>query len=357
MEFKRKIAALLLALLCLFVSSACGPVSETAPDSGNMEVHFIDVGQADSALLLCGGESLLIDGGNSGDSSLLYSYLRDHGVKRLDYIIATHPHEDHVGGITGALSYVSSVGEAFSPVAGDENYYFNRMVRRLEEMGVGLTVPEVGDSFEVGGARVTFLGPLELYDDMNQNSLVCRVDYGEISFLFTGDAERPAEELMLDGGAELGATVLKVGHHGSSRSTTYRFLREVAPAYAVISCEKNNSYGHPDDKLLSRLRDADVTVCRTDRNGHIVFTTDGAALSVAVQKGSVGTGSTILQEAPAEGEPMYVGNVSSKKYHRTTCSYLPSEKNSVYFYSLEEALGSGFDPCGMCKPDAAEVTE
>ncbi len=349
----RRIIAVLMLLLCLVSLSACyGETGNTVSGDG-MTVHFIDVGQADSALLLCGGESLLIDGGNAGDSSLIYSYLKEQGVRRLDYIIATHPHEDHVGGIPGALSLVSEVGTAYSPVDEDESYRFVKMTERLEEMGVYVTVPRAGDSFGLGEARVTFLGPLEMKDDVNQNSLVCKVEYGDVSFLFTGDAERPAEELMLDAGEDLSATVLKVGHHGSGSSSCQRFLREVSPAYAVISCGKNNSYGHPDDGLLSRLKDAGAVAYRTDQNGHIVFTTDGTTLSVSCEKGAspqeafeeAGGGETASQDGP-----MYIGNVSSKKYHLPTCTGLPAEKNRVYFYSFEEAEGSGFSPCGLCKP-------
>ncbi len=350
----KRILSILVTLLCLFSLCACdelfGAESQSGTVSGRLEVHFLDVGQADSALLLCDGESLLIDGGNSEDSSLLYSYLRNHGVKRLDCIIATHPHEDHVGGIIGALSYVNEVGTVYSPVAEDGNYFFNRMASKLKDFGVSVTVPSVGDRFRLGEAEVVFLGPVELKDDVNQNSLVCKVNYGEVSFLFTGDAERPAEKKMLETGEDLSATVLKVGHHGSASSTCYEFLRAVNPSYAVISCERNNSYGHPDDGLLSRLKDEGAEILRTDRSGHIVFTTDGAVLSVETEKEA--SSAVSADETGEDGEPyMYVGNISSKKYHRPDCSGLPSEKNTVYFYSLEEAIGAGFTPCGLCKPE------
>lgn len=345
-KFKPVISILLiLTLLC-----ACAPLSSSNAETvKKLEVHFLDVGQADCALVLCDGKSLLIDGGNSDDSSLLYSYLRNHGVNYLDYIIATHPHEDHVGGITGALSYAKA-GVCFSPVSEDDNPYFIRLAEKLGQMGVPITVPSPGYSFSLGDAKITFLGPLEKSNDVNEISLVCRLVYGDISFLFTGDAGDSSEKLLLEGGQELESTVLKVGHHGSAGSSSYTFLREVNPVYAVISTENNSRYGHPHEATLSRLIDAGATIYRTDRNGDIVFTSDGSWLNVNVEK-SAGIALNPKDESNEdENGAMYIGNISSRKYHRLTCKGLPKESNRIYFYSLEEAINSGFSPCGSCKP-------
>ena len=254
-------------------SSSSGDGSQIAEDS-SFAVHFIDVGQADSALVLCDGKSMLIDGGNAGDSSLIYTYLENLELDYLDYIVCTHAHEDHVGGLAGALNY-AKIGTALAPVTEYDSKAFKNFVKYAEKQGKEITVPSAGDSFALGSARVDVFGPVNPSDDPNNTSIVLKVTYGETSFLFTGDAERAEEQDILDAGYPLQSTVLKVGHHGSDSSTSYPFLREVMPKYAVISVGEGNTYGHPTEDTLSRLSDADVTVYRTDELGHIVCVSDG----------------------------------------------------------------------------------
>lgn len=152
-----------------------------------------------------------------------------------------------------------------------------------EQKGNGITIPAIGDTYSLGSSEVTILG-LNAGSDTNNSSIVLSIQYGETTFLFTGDAEREAEQMILDSGVDLSATVLKVGHHGSDTSTSYPFLREIMPAYAVISVGKDNSYGYPMDETLSRLRDAEVKIFRTDLQGDIVFTSDGNAISVSTDR-------------------------------------------------------------------------
>ena len=205
---------------------------EDAPpaEGGSLQVHFIDVGQADAALVICDGHYMLIDGGNAEDSDLVYSYLERHGAKNLDYMVASHAHEDHIGGLSGALNY-AKVDTALCPVTEYSSKVFQNMVKYLEQQGKSLTVPAPGDKFDLGSARVEILGPVQEYDDTNNTSIVLRIDYGETSFLFTGDMETGAEKDLLESGADVRATVLKAGHHGSDTSTGYQFLREVSPRY------------------------------------------------------------------------------------------------------------------------------
>ncbi|GHU93591.1 competence protein ComE [Clostridia bacterium] len=277
---KRKI--ILFALLLSLLLSACEILPESEPN-GELTVYYIDVGQADSALVLCEGAAMLIDGGNAADSDLIYTFLKNHEIDKLDYIVATHAHEDHVGGLAGALSYAAA-DTALCPVTDYDTKAFKNFVKALDKQGIDITVPKHGDAFNLGGADVKILGPINPSDEPNNMSIVMKITYGDTSFLFTGDAERAEEADILDAGYDLSSTVLKVGHHGSDTSATYPFLREIMPLYAVISCGKKNSYGHPHENTLSRLRDADVTLFRTDMQGTITAVSDGKTVSFTTER-------------------------------------------------------------------------
>ncbi len=245
--------------------------------SGELKVRYIDVGQGDCTLVSCGGEYLMIDGGPSKQSNEVYSILERMGVSHLDYVIATHPDADHIGGLAGALNY-ATCGTFYSSVTQHDTKTFANVVKYLGDTPI--TVPQVGDFFYLGDAVVTFVGPVESYDDdTNNNSLVCRIDYGSTSFLFTGDAEQESESDMVKSGVNIEADVLKVGHHGSSSSTSKTFLDAVSPTYAVISVGADNSYGHPTSKTLSRLEKAGVEVYRTDELGSVIAVSDGSTIT------------------------------------------------------------------------------
>ncbi len=251
--------------------------AETSGDileGGSFQVHFLDVGQADAALVLCDGESMLIDGGNAADSSLIYAYLEQEQLDVLDYIVCTHAHEDHVGGLSGALNYAQAE-TALAPVTDYNSKAFRNFVKYLDEQGKEIMIPQPGDYFSLGSAQVQVVGPISPSDNPNNTSIVLKVTYGETSFLFTGDAERQEEQEILEAGFDLESTVLKVGHHGSNTSSSYPFLREVMPEYAVISVGEGNDYGHPSEEVLSRFHDLGAQVYRTDELGHIICTSDG----------------------------------------------------------------------------------
>ena len=226
---------------------------------------------------------MLIDAAEGDQANKITAYLKQHGVTAIDYLICTHAHADHCGGMRAVIA-AFPVRTLYSSVTSSSNGAFQRVMRAAETANLAITVPNVGDTFPLGSATVTVLGPQQHYSDVNNQSLILRVDYGSNAFLFTGDAEYESETDVLDAGENVRCDVLKAGHHGSHTSTGYRLLYEAQPKYAVISCGANNEYGHPHDDTLSRLRDADVTVYRTDLNGTIVCRSDGVNLTFTTEK-------------------------------------------------------------------------
>ena len=342
---------LTLFLILSLLLSGCviileGPAETAAPVSGEgLTIHFIDVGQADCALLECDGKYMLVDGGNVEDGQLVISYLQQQGVEELEAVVCSHAHEDHMGGLPAVLA-VYPTKAVYAPTRTYSSRVFDDFVYYTDQQRLEITLPEPGDSFALGETKVTVLGPTKSYADPNDTSIVLRVEYGETSFLFTGDMETAAENDMLDyweGKMNWKVDVLKVGHHGSETSTGYRFLHELDPEYGVISVGEGNTYGHPHEEPMSRLKDAGVILFRTDELGTVIAGTDGKEVSFTWDDQSA---------KPQDVEPaepvIFIGNVNSKKFHGPDCSSLPSEKNRIEFESYAAAADAGYSPCGSC---------
>ena len=262
-----------------------------------LKVHYIDVGQADSILIENNGKFALIDGGNNADGNLVVNYLKSKGVSKLDYVIATHPQEANIGGLDDVINNFS-IGKVIMPKATTTTKTYEDVLTAIRNKGLTITLPKTGDKYSIGGATFTILAPnSESYDSLNNYSVVVKLTYLNNSFLFTGDAETLSENEMINKGLDLKADVLKVGHHGSSTSTSQGFLDRVNPKYAVVSVGKDNSYGHPNKTVMDRLQSKNINIYRTDESGTIIATSNGNNITFNVSPGSYngntgGSGST-----------------------------------------------------------------
>lgn len=254
-------------------------------------VHMIDVGQGDSILIQTKEKAVLIDAGERDQGQTVCDYLKSAGVNKLDLVIATHPHSDHIGGLADVLTQIRTE-EILMPELSDEmvptTSSFQRLLTAVEKEDVRAVAAEPGLVYDLGGGvSLTVLAPVKDYDNLNNYSVVCRLDCGQTSFLFTGDAEKQVEQDLLDAGANLQADVLKAGHHGSSTSSGDAFLDAVRPKIAAISCGQNNDYGHPHKEVMASFSQRGVTVCRTDLQGTVIFSTDGTDIVVHTEKEAV----------------------------------------------------------------------
>lgn len=245
---------------------------------GKAYFHFLDVGQGDSSLITSGGGAVVIDTGSANQGEKVVDYINRY-TEAVDYLILTHPHEDHMGSAAEVLANVE-VKNVILPDAASEYAFYTRFLDEAERQDVNVIPAEPGDVYTVGEMVLTVLAPLDVYEDLNNCSIVVRVDVGETAALFTGDAEREVEEALLaQYTAELDCDLFQAGHHGSSTSNSVEFMKAVSPSAAIISCGKDNSYGHPHRETLETFEKFSVDVFRTDDLGDIIFVSDGIGIA------------------------------------------------------------------------------
>ena len=247
-----------------------------------LEVTFIDVGQADSILLENEGHYMLVDAGNNEDGPKLFNYFKNQNIHQFDYVIGTHPHEDHIGGLDNIIEGFD-INTFYMPDVITTTKTFEDVLDALGEKNVTLSIPKTNATFKLGDAtgKVLYVGT-EDESDLNDTSIVLKVTYQNVSFLLTGDASTKVEEKLNP--ADLESTVLKVGHHGSSTATNEKFLNTVNPKYAIISVGENNQYEHPHTTVLNTLAAHNITTYRTDQDGTIKVITDGTNIEINTSK-------------------------------------------------------------------------
>lgn len=323
--------------------------SEKDKVEGKIEVHFIDVGQADSILIKTfSGESMLIDAGNNADSNLVTNYIKNQGISKLDIVVGTHPHEDHIGGLDAVINNFD-IGKAYMPKTSTTTQTYEDVLNAISNKGLKISSPVSVSTFSLGEANFTILAPNSSnYDDLNNSSIVLKMEYGNNAFLFTGDAEDISEKEIINKGYNLSADVLKIGHHGSESSTTESFLNKVNPKYAVIMVGEDNSYGHPHKVTMDKLKSKNIAVYRTDENETIIATSDGSNITFSTEPGSYtakGKESTSSSNETTADRTVY-WTPNGKSYHYSKDCQTLSRSKTILSGTLSECPKD--DPCDKC---------
>lgn len=383
----RKIKVILMSvLLALFIAGCSSGTSAEFFESGSqisgkteqsdsgMEVHFIDVGQGDATLIKAGDHAMLIDAGDNSEGTAVQSYLNSQGIEKLDYVIGTHPDADHIGGLD-VVVYKFDCKKIFMPGVTSDTKTYDDVMQALKSKNQKAQAPKPGETYTLGDASFTVISPVKGYGDETNNwSIGMVLQYGENRFLFTGDAEKEAEEDMLAKGEDISADVYKASHHGSKTGSCDDFLDKVHPSYAVISCGEGNKYGHPSAQTLTNFRSRGIKTFRTDNQGTIVAYSDGKNItwnaspdttwtpgepkgsssnwnssSKNISKGKSGDSS----KNTSKTQVSYVINEDTGKFHLPSCRFVKqmNEENRITSSKSRNTLiKEGYEACKVCEP-------
>jgi len=295
MILKKTLKFLTIFLILIFALTSCNIDVKKSKSVSNeynskLKIHYIDVGQGDSILVQKNYSNMLIDTGTNESTSKLISYLKKQNIKKIDYLILTHPHEDHIGGADAVIKDFD-IGKIYMPKVGSSTRTFKDVLRAMKDKGLKANEPELLENLKFGDANCTFYGPINSEKgDLNTYSIILKLTYGNTKFLFTGDAQAQNERAMIDNNYDLSADVLKLGHHGSRTSTSNEFLDKVNPKYAVVSCGKGNDYGHPHKETVNKLKSRNIPLYRTDESGTIICTSDGKNINFNCKPGDYKNG-------------------------------------------------------------------
>lgn len=288
----KKFFAAIVSLLLIFALGGCSLISEPIEEKEDsftptLEVHYIDVGQGDCSLIICDEMSLLIDAGENGHESEVINYLYSLGIEKLDYIIATHQHSDHIGGLPEVIEEFGAdtvIMPKLTKELTPTSKTYSKFLEAIKNTGTKGVYSKVGSVYQLGDSQFEILAPIDSdVEDINSMSVIIKLTHGDNTFMFTGDAESDEEMDVVDSGADIDCDVLKVGHHGSRTSSCDEFIDAVSPEICVIMCGEDNSYGHPHEETLETLDLYTDEIYRTDICGSVVISSDGEYLDVSYE--------------------------------------------------------------------------
>lgn len=336
--------------------SSLVPSLEPSQQHSKLQVHFIDVGQGDATLIVCDGHAMLIDAGENNKGTAVQLYLMKQGIASLDYIVGTHPDSDHIGGMDVIVTKFDCE-TILMPGYEKDTATYRDVLDAMEYKSYQVTEPVVGATYSLGDANFTIIAPQRTdYDESNNVSIGIKLVHGKNCFLFTGDAEGDAQADIINSGFDIQADVLKVGHHGGKAAMNSTWIEAVMPDYGVISCGRNNDYGHPHEETLNLLAEKDVQLFRTDVQGHIVATSNGTDITWNCEPTENWSAGALIQESMEEVSApnvKYILNTNSMKFHEPDCESvvkIREHNRDESDATREELIALGYSACGVCRP-------